>query len=503
VTELSLPSSQLDHEQLKLILLLMQQLEILDVQWGPEIKQLLELVGVLNLKVLTVRIRTVELFIAIDFSTKSWIDYWIMKEFVPPRLNIVISVQLDSYKNAIWNSWIGSHSVSPTGCTGHVKLYRNDKIPFNFFPVLPVFQLDFGRGATSPFVRASNVGLPGLERDLLLLTDCVHHGMTIQKAVMRRESLSSFLRHEHLNNSITSFEFLTELALLFGGSLCSKHLERIGFACPNLKRLNLRDNKQCLKRLQGLRTIASKCRKLQGLNLNYIPVNEVENQTCLWKILSDMKLTHLGVKLCVLLPSVRDEKIISYFSRCESLQAIESDIPTTVSHGSIFLEGSLTVLSHFSSLAYFVIHGFYTTFGICRSHNTSAVQDILTSCKDLKCLNYYEASWKSIQLIQTQNLQQLKITSRFTDLSYSFMSTISTHGGLIHVLLEVRSMASDGISILVRNSPKLMTFHATLHGQIGDSNGANCGSTELEPSLRQELSQRQLSGCTVWLCPFT
>ena len=46
----------------------MQYLEILDVQLGPEIKQLLELVGVMNLKVLTVRIRTVELFI-VDFST--------------------------------------------------------------------------------------------------------------------------------------------------------------------------------------------------------------------------------------------------------------------------------------------------------------------------------------------------------------------------------------------------------------------------------------------------
>jgi len=40
------------------------------------------------------------------------------------------------------------------------------------------------------------------------------------------------------------------------------------------------------------------CHKLQGLNLTYIPVNEIENQTCLWKILSGMKLTHLGVKLC-------------------------------------------------------------------------------------------------------------------------------------------------------------------------------------------------------------
>ena len=137
----------------------MQHLQTLDVQWGTEIKEMLELVEI-NLKMLTVRIRTVHTFIAIDFSTKSWIDYWIMKNFVPQRINIVISVQLDSYRNAIWKFWIDSKS--PTDCTGHVKLYNCYKVPLHFFPVLPVIQLDFGQAATSPFVQASSVGLPGL-----------------------------------------------------------------------------------------------------------------------------------------------------------------------------------------------------------------------------------------------------------------------------------------------------------------------------------------------------
>jgi len=65
--------------------------------------------------------------------------------------------------------------------------------------------------------------------------------------------------------------------------------------------------------LQVLCTIANQCHNLQVLNLMAIPFNEVENQKCLWKILSDLKLTHLGVNLCVLLPSARDENFDQLF----------------------------------------------------------------------------------------------------------------------------------------------------------------------------------------------
>ena len=73
---------------------------------------------------------------------------------------------------------------------------------------------------------------------------------------MKQESVSWY---EHLNRSYASLELLTELALLFGGLLCSKHLEQIGWTCPNLQHLNLQRNKRCLVSLQGLRTIASRC----------------------------------------------------------------------------------------------------------------------------------------------------------------------------------------------------------------------------------------------------
>ena len=117
------------------------------------------------------------------------------------------------------------------------------------------------------------------------------------------------------------------------GRLCSEHLEQLAIACPNLQRLNLRQkmshdhdlgvhSTQCLISLRGLHAIANLCHNLQGLNLLNIPVNEVENQTQLWEILSGMKFTHLAVELCVLLPTVNDEQnLINLFSKCRRLQA--------------------------------------------------------------------------------------------------------------------------------------------------------------------------------------
>lgn len=52
--------------------------------------------------------------------------------------------------------------------------------------------------------------------------------------------------------------------------------------------------------------------------------------------------------------------------------------------------------------------------------------------------------------------------SKNTDLSDTFMNAISAHNGLIHVVLYVNTVTSEGVSVLVSNSPKLIEFHASL-----------------------------------------
>ena len=38
------------------------------------------------------------------------------------------------------------------------------------------------------------------------------------------------------------------------------------------------------------------------------------------------------------------------------------------------------------------------------------------------------------------------------------MTSVSAHGGLVHVTLRVRSLTVKGLSLLMRNSPKLTTL---------------------------------------------
>ena len=39
------------------------------------------------------------------------------------------------------------------------------------------------------------------------------------------------------------------------------------------------------------------------------------------------------------------------------------------------------------------------------------------------------------------------------------MTSVSAHGGLVHVFMMVRSLTAEGIASLMRNSPKLMTLY--------------------------------------------
>jgi len=55
-------------------------------------------------------------------------------------------------------------------------------------------------------------------------------------------------------------------------------------------------------------------------------------------------------------------------------------------------------------------------------------------------------------------------TSRVSD---TFLTDISAHGGLVHVVLCASfATTSEGIFSLVRNSPNLMTFRVVLNNAL-------------------------------------
>jgi len=56
------------------------------------------------------------------------------------------------------------------------------------------------------------------------------------------------------------------------------------------------------------------------------------------------------------------------------------------------------------------------------------------------------------------NLQQLYIDSSQTNVPDNFMISVSVHGGLVHVVMMIRSLTAKGITCMVRNSPNMITL---------------------------------------------
>ena len=482
---LSLPTTKLDSELLRTIFEHMGHMQSLDFQWAyQDIKRLLKIVkhSSRNLKEITVR----EIWMTYDFfdrAVEPWLNYWTTNGFVPQRLNLAIKDIDNVVEELLLRECRKLISNTPSGHSGLIKFYNSLKTPMNLAHVLPVFQIELGQTATLPVVNADICGFSHTQ--FLILTDG-----TLRNQVVYKASLRQFRLPVQVNDRFTNFECIAEFdASYFDAN--SDHLERLAFACPNLQRLNLHRNKQCLKSLRGLCTIANSCHNLQGLNLMGISVTNVENQAQLWIVLGDMKLTHLAVDLCILLPSAEENKIelTNLFQKCVYLQALESFV-TCDGCTSAFSCSSLSILSHFQAL---------THFNQFEAHNhfcATSLHDIVTSCNQLKYLVFYEYAVHRHCLTPTysDSLEQLSIRSRDLDLPDDFMSSISAHGGLVHVELFVRSVTSEGIILLVTNSPNLLTFHAFLDDQPFESLDQN-----LKATLKEKMCNQLLFTCDGYL----
>ena len=372
-----------------------------------------------------------------------------------------------------------SLSNSLVSGSGQLKMFNSVKMPLDLVPILPILQVEFGKEAVLPCVDGNLFGFSGP----LLLTHTTYHNKVIYKAFLQSNPLVV-----QGNHTFSNFEFLIELEAS-GCDIYSHQLEQLAIECPNLQRLSLSCT-DCLKSLQGLHAIAGSCRNLQGLSLLYIPVKDVESQIQLWEILSEMKLTYLAVDLCVLLPSIEEDKmeLINLFQKCKSLQALEyaiENLETCDRCEAVFVNNSLSVLSHFHALIH-LIH--FSDDNYC----TTALYNTITSCKQLKYLmfteihdRYSEMNYSISSPLCVCHLEQLSIYSECVDLPVDFMSSISAHGGLVHVALNVRSVTSEGISVLVTNSPNLLTFHAFIYMfELLDQ--------DLKSALKMKMTHRRL-----------
>ena len=378
---------------------------------------------------------------------------------LPPVINILTenNVTVSNHVFSIWLKFL--HLKLPSF---EIGLYDNKKVPMDLYSAVPLRQFKFGPATLSTFIRLSNHGIVGLKDDIFYLCeynhyDSVSHAVTPTFSFKWTLYQTSLDEEMHFNcishlDSVTYFDISHE-------NVHSNHLEQLAVVCPNLQRLNLRENVNCLKDLQGFRAIVHTCHNLQGINLTGISVLWVESHLLLWELLSSVKkLTLLAIDLCMLKSCDSDDankqKLINMFKCCQSLKALE--ICRDYIKGCEECTNTTDFLfSYFPSLVH------------CRMDcfRYSAFPYAIANCHKLKYL--YEKDARALKenlfpLSSNCQLQQLCIYSLSINLTDDLVETLSAHGELECVVICVKSITINGITTLINNSPNLHVLHISM-----------------------------------------
>jgi len=450
VVELNLTTTKRHQVHLSVAIAHLTKLKKLSVQWNGDF---LSLFAVKNsLKELTVRTQ----YSLHEPSLYRWIIDGLNEGFKVHVLNIVYS-NVQFYVKDLLGKWTLYNSYIPDGHTGHLRLYSSLE---DLLHSLPTFQLQFGKAATLPFLNANKCDQELVdEEDLILLTIFTH---TNTKGVIQEHNAIQTIDL----NLMTNFQISTDL-------LNSKHLESLAALCPNLQMLNLQNCTNCLGSLEGLHSVATCCCQLVRLNLLRISAAEVDHVE-LWKVLSNMSLTHLALDLCntAVLPNYA-QVLAGLYNKCSSLEALHLDryvCKDTIEMEKkgcplckCYVDDHLLLLSNFPSLNFCLLENM-------PCHCVKAIENILTNCSHLKYFKYsldpreainyhpFHSLQPYLSFPFTCNLQQLFMALP-VDIPDHFLNTVSAHGGLVHVIFEVFSISNEGIVTLIESSPNLLTIH--------------------------------------------
>ena len=348
-----------------------------------------------------------------------------------------------------------------------IAFYNNKKYPMNFYSPVPFKVYKCG---TPPLIRLSDLGIMGLKHDIFHLSKYNdHHGSNHHILVSDNTSEykikgSYFNSNMHLN-SVSCID-------LTSANVQSDHLKQFAVACPNLQRLNLKDNVDCLNDLQGLHAIVHTCQNLESLNLSGISISRVQSYLLLWELLSSLKkLTFLTIDLCMLrLYDVGDDeqKLVNMCESFYKLQALDIHCESTY-YGNQYCDAcqmdcnkKYLLFSYFPSLTYCAMWEF----------KYSALAYAITNCHHLKYLFEYDPynSSESLSCSINCQLRELKICNSRLEITNDSAEALSVHGKLECVTLRyISSITHKGIAILINNSPNLIFL------EVIDEYAKSCG----------------------------
>ena len=123
--------------------------------------------------------------------------------------------------------------------------------------------------------------------------------------------------------------------------------------------------------------------------------------------------------------------------KCSALRGIECNVDTC-NYRECHCYGCRKVdtlmLSYFTSLHYYHLK--------CYDCSITLSLDIINNCKQLKCVRVSTFNL-SLNLAHNHNLQQIYIGALDTDVPDHFITSVSAHGGLVHVVMDVKSLTQN------------------------------------------------------------
>ena len=396
---------------------------------------------------------------------------------LPSVINVYVPGVYTKFESQLLKLWSTWNSKLPSF---EVGLYQIRRVPMNLYPSIPLMKFQFGPAATPPLIQLSDHGILGLPYDTFNFTEYDHYG-EVRHSITRVTHYSLYEVKEHHFNSISNLYSVSNVDFC-DMYICPGHLEQLAIACPNLERINIENNLNCLQNLKGLHAIADKCKNLQGINLAGIPISCVECHLLLWELLSSVKkLTHLAIHLSMLThhgncDDVDQQKFIGLLKSCGNLKALEVTNLHYVVNTKDFL------LSHFPSLVYVRL----------RTKCIGLLEHTITNCHQLKYL--YCDSWNhwidhiTFPSSSSCHLQQLLMES--IGLSAASVHVLSAHGGLEQIMLYRVRITTSAITTLISNSPNLILLRIILDNYCSLNRSFNL--KDCKKTISEKFSKHKL-----------
>ena len=362
-----------------------------------------------------------------------------------------------------------------------IALYDSKTIPMDLYSPVPFIVYKCG---TPPLIRLSDHGIRGLKHDIFHLSEYNdHHGSNHHILVCNE---FNYQMADGYFNSIKQLDSVSCIDLS-SVNVDFYHLNQFAFACPNLQRLNLKDNVDCLYDLQGLQAIVYTCKNLESLNLSGISISRVQSYLLLWELLSSLKkLTFLTIDLCMLrlydFSNDEQQRLVAMCESCHKLQALD-----------IYCEkrgyrSEVCKACHMNCNERYLLFSYFPSLTYCAmwEFSYSALKYAITQCHQLKYL-YEHSPYFPNKLLFTSSrcqLREIKICGSYTEITNSSAKALSAHHKLERVILHIGSITHKGIAILIDNSPNLIFLEVSDHFSCACEYGYDPDDWEDDPTLR-------------------